>query len=65
MSEEKKFDQIKYNTQYKKDHYYEMRVVVPKDLNLRERVKERADRDGLSLSQWVINVIMKELQRGE
>lgn len=65
MSEEKKFDQIKYNNQYKRDHYYEMRVLVPKDQNIRERIKAHADREGLSMSQWIFNVIMKELQRGE
>lgn len=62
MSEEKKFDQIKYNTQYKKDHYDELRVLVPKDSGYRERIKELANRDKISVSAWIVRAIEKELE---
>ena len=61
MSEKEKFDQTKYNTRYKRDHYYELRVLVPKDNGYKERIQELATREKISVSQWILKAIEKEL----
>ena len=61
MSEKEKFDQTKYNTQYKRDHYYELSVLVPKDNGYKERIQELAAREEISVSRWILKAIEKEL----
>ncbi len=62
MSEKEKFNVNKYQNQYKKDHYSEIRLLIPKDSDLKNRIKAAADRDELSISQWILKAIEKELE---
>lgn len=62
MSEKEKFNKIKYDNQYAKDHYDILRAACPKSKNLRERIKAAAERDQISPTQWIIKAIEKELE---
>ena len=57
-----KFDWNKYQMQYKRDHYDEIKIAIPKDMQIKDRVKDAAMRAGLSVNQWVIQAIKKELE---
>ena len=57
-----KFDWNKYSTQYQKDHYTSIKVTIPKDSDIKERIKAAAERAGLSVNQWIIKAIDKELE---
>lgn len=55
---ERKFDranQIQYNTDYQKDHYDRLSILLPK--GYREKVKAAAEREGLSNAQYIKKLI--------
>ena len=60
-----KFDQFKYQSQYDKDHYDVLRVWVSKDEHLKERIKPLADKEGISVSQWILRTIKERLGEQE
>ena len=60
-----KFDYNKYQTQYKKDHYERLVVELPKDAHYKNRMKTLADREGISISQWILRLIKERLERDE
>ena len=60
-----KFDQFKYQNQYTKEHYDVIRTWVPKEEHIKERIKPLADRDGISVSQWILRLIKERLERNE
>lgn len=59
---EEKFDQNKYIQQYQKEHYQSILIQAPKEQHLKERAKEQAQKQGLSLNQFIIRAIEKELE---
>jgi len=62
MSENEKFNQSKYIRAYKNDHYERTEIQWPKDKNLKQRIKTAAATDGLSVNQWILKAIEKELE---
>lgn len=62
MSEEKQFDANKYRQSYQKEHYGRLGIQYPKDKNYKERIQAIATRDGISVNQWIIRAIEKELE---
>lgn len=66
MSKEQ-FDSKAYRREYmreyrKQAHTERLSVECPKDNNLKQRIKAVADRQGLSINQWVIRALEKELE---
>ena len=59
---EQKFDKVKYDHAYVKGHYDIISTNVPKEKNLKERIKAVADREGISVTQWVIKALERELE---
>ena len=57
-----KFDQNKYINQYKREHYERISVYFPKDKHIKERVKAVAEQQHISIAQFIINAIEKELE---
>lgn len=62
VSEKAKFDQSKYAASYNKEHYELVRVRFRKEANYSDRIKAAAERAGLSVNQWIIKAIDKELE---
>ena len=62
MSEKEKFNQSRYNNSYNKTHYDRVNLVLPKQGDFKNRIKAAADRDELSISQWILKAIEKELE---
>lgn len=62
MSEEQKFEQGKYIRSYMNNHYGRTEIVWPKDKDFKNRIKAVAEKDGLSINQWIIRAIEKELE---
>ena len=55
---ERKFDKAKrnaYDIQYKKDNFDRIAFVVPK--GTKDKIKERAAKEGLSMSEWLKQLI--------
>lgn len=59
---EKYKDQYKYQDQYNRDHYERIKVILPKDQHLKERIKTLADREGISVNQWLLRAIQERLE---
>ena len=57
-----KFDKVRYDNQYRKEHYDAVRILLSKDKQIKDRVKAAAERAGLSVNQWVVKAIEKELE---
>lgn len=49
------FDQNRYNADYKKANYDQLRIYVPK--GYKNRLKELAALKGQSMTQWVIDAL--------
>jgi NAD(P)H-flavin reductase len=59
MSENKKFNQIKYQNEYNKENYDRVYILFPK--GMKEKIKERAKSQGKSLSSYVKDVVYNDL----
>lgn len=57
-----KFNQNKYVHAFRKEHYERMEIQYPKDMKLKERIKELAEREGISASQWIVRAIKERLE---
>ena len=57
-----KFDQNKYIQAFNKEHYGRIAIQYPKDMKLKERIKELAERDGVSVNQWILRAIKERLE---
>lgn len=65
---EKPKEKITYNQyqqRYKTEHYDLIKVLAPKDQHLKDKVKACASRKGVSINQWLIRAIEKELAQHE
>ena len=63
MGEKKVFDQIKYQNQYVREHYDRVIITMPK--GKRDIVKNRANKLGKSVSQYINDLIDEDLKRDE
>ena len=57
-----KFNQSKYDMQYKKDHYERINLLLPKDKMLKSRLETLAISTNKSKNQLIIEAIEKLLQ---
>lgn len=57
--EEQKFNKNKYDQQYKKDHFDYLGIFVPK--GTKDKVKAKAKEQGLTLSEYIRDLIAKDL----
>lgn len=62
MSEAQKFDKAKYDARYVRDHYDKLSLLLPREGNYKERIRELADREGMSVGAWIRRAIDKELE---
>ena len=53
----KKFDKVKYDEQYRKEHYDQLRVWIPKAG--KEEIKRKAEEMGIPIAQLVVDAIEK------
>lgn len=60
MSNEKKFDQIKYQNEYKKKNYDRMELVVPK--GEKAVIKEKAAAAGQSVNEFVYSAVKAKME---
>lgn len=59
MSKDKNtFDQIKYQNQYNKEKYDRLTLMLPK--GKKDKWREQAKAEGLSLTAWIITKIEEE-----
>ena len=49
------FNQTKYITQYRKEHYSQLSVDLPKET--KEKLVAICNRDGISIKQFILNAI--------
>ena len=59
------FDKKIYDQEYLKKYYSRMAISAPKEKRYKERIKVLADRENISVNQWIIRAIEKELERYE
>lgn len=57
--EEQKFDKNKYDQQYKRDHFDHINIFLPK--GTKDKIKNRAKEQGLTLSEYIRGLISKDL----
>ena len=55
------FDKAKYDNQYRKDHYNVINIRLPKDSNLKAQIQELAERENISVNQWILRAIKERL----
>ncbi len=55
------FDKAKYDNQYRKDHYNVINIRLPKDDNLKAQIQELAERENISVNQWILRAIKERL----
>ena len=55
------FDKVKYDNQYNKNHYDIVKVLLPKDSNLKAQIQELAERENISVNQWILRAIKERL----
>ena len=60
MSNEKKFDQIKYQNEYKKKNYDRMELLVPK--GEKAAIKEKAAATGQSVNEFVYSAVKAKME---
>lgn len=51
-----------YKQAYNRSHYESILVQYPKDKAYKDRIKTVATADGLSVNQWILKAIEKELE---
>lgn len=56
------FDKTAYDTQFRREHYDTLKILLPKEDNIKERIKILAEREEISLNQWVIRAIRERLE---
>lgn len=49
------FDQIKYQTEYNKQHYDSITIMIPK--GMRDQIKEYAKAENLSVTKYILKTI--------
>ncbi len=59
---EQKFDKVKYAHTYVRDHYDRIGLTVTKESKLKDRIIEQAERQKMSVNQWIVRAIEKELE---
>lgn len=57
----KEFDQVAYNRQFEKDHYYRLNVVLPKEL--RPVIDEAVKQAGTSKNAFIKAAILEKIER--
>ena len=57
------FDKVKYDNQYIKDHYRQMKIAIKPELY--DDIKEAAVKEGKSLTQYIIDVHLEHKGRFE
>ena len=55
MNEKSKFDQIKYQAAYNKEHYDTLGLMIPK--GMKDVIKSSAKSKGVSVTKYVLNAI--------
>lgn len=62
IMEEKKFNQIAYQNNYKREKYDKIEVIVPK--GEKEHIKQAAKAAGLSVSAYIYKVVQEDMKKG-
>lgn len=62
IMEEKKFNQIAYQNNYKREKYDKIEVIVPK--GEKEHIKQAAKAAGLSVSAYIYKVVQEDMEKG-
>lgn len=60
---EKEFDQVAYNRQFEKEHYYRLNVVLPKEL--RPVIDNAVAKAGTSKNAYIKSAILEKIEREE
>lgn len=62
IMEKKKFDQIAYQNNYKREKYDKIEVIVPK--GEKDHIKQAAKAAGLSVSAYIYKVVQEDMEKG-
>jgi hypothetical protein len=54
MADNNKFDKIKYDNQYIKDHFKQMKIAIKPEIF--DDIKEAAAKEGKTVTQYIIDV---------
>lgn len=57
--ESEKYDKIKYNNQYNKEHYARLTFLVPKDE--KQEIKDYCAARGVSINSFVVDLIRRAM----
>lgn len=63
MEDKKVYEKVSYNREYNEKNYDRIGVMVPK--GERERIKEAANKKGMSVNAFIVNAIRDKMEKGE
>ena len=62
MEDKKVYEKVSYNREYNEKNYDRIGVMVPK--GERERIKEAANKEGMSVNAFIVNAIRDKMEKG-
>lgn len=63
MEDKKVYEKVSYNREYNEKNYDRIGVMVPK--GERERIREEANKVGMSVNAFIVNAIRDKMEKGE
>ena len=63
MEDKKVYEKVSYNREYNEKNYDRIGVMVPK--GERERIREAANKVGMSVNAFIVNAIRDKMEKGE
>ena len=63
MEDKKVYEKVSYNREYNEKNYDRIGVMVPK--GERERIREEANKVGMSVNAFIVNAIRDKIEKGE
>ena len=62
MEDKKAYEKVQYNREYNERNYDRIGVMVPK--GEREKIREAANKEGLSVNAFIVNAIKDKMEKG-